>query len=63
MQGCGHGSIWIRIIFESWIRIRIRLKSWIRIKVKIQKALVAQKRAMDDHNGDLEAQNGVLEGL
>jgi hypothetical protein len=30
----GYGSAWIRIHFQSWIRIRIRLKSWIRIRIK-----------------------------
>jgi hypothetical protein len=27
--------IWIRIIFESWIRIRITFGSWIQIRMKL----------------------------
>ncbi len=45
MQGCGYGSVWIRIFFGCWIRIRIRLKSWIRIKVKIQKLFRGSKQS------------------
>jgi hypothetical protein len=64
----GCKSTWIRIIFGSWIRIRIGVKSRmrIRIKVKILKQYgfkIEPWRAMNAHNGVLEAENGALEDL
>ncbi len=58
----------IRIIFgrQIWIRIRIRVKSRIRIRIKIeiqelQRLKMELLRAMDAHNGGVEAQNGPLD--
>ncbi len=47
-QGCGSGSGWTRIIFESYSRIRFRVKSWMQVRfiVKIQK-LETQNRAVE----------------
>jgi hypothetical protein len=44
------------------------LKSWIRIRLKVtNKELLRLKmeicRAVDAHNGEVEAENGVLEGV
>ncbi len=48
------------------IRIRIRVKKWIRIRIKSRKSERLKKepwRAVEAHNGGLETQNGVLDGL
>jgi hypothetical protein len=51
----------IRIEVKSWIWIHIKVKCWIRIR-KIQKLKIKPLRAVDAHNGCMEAQNGALEG-
>jgi hypothetical protein len=58
-----HKSIWFlkqSIIFESWIRIRIRTK--VKLK-KLKRPKIEPLRAVDAHNGGLEAQTGAREGL
>jgi hypothetical protein len=51
-QGCGSGSVWIRLIYGSWIRICIQAKIWIRISINVTLKLPyeAQNRAVDAHN-------------
>jgi hypothetical protein len=57
----------IRNIFGSWIHIQIsnREKSWTRIRIKfkilkIYRHKIEPWRAVDAHNGGLEAQNEAL---
>ncbi len=56
----------IHIILGSWIRIwiRTRAKNWIRIhNFKLQELKMEPWRAVNAHNGGVEALNGAVEGL
>jgi hypothetical protein len=60
----------IRNIFGSqiWIRIRIRVKNRIQIRITVEiqelwRLNMEPWRAVDAHNGGVEAQNGALEDL
>ncbi len=57
----------IHIILGSLIRIRIRTKAKnlirIRNKFKAQELKMEPWRAVNAHNGGMEAQNGAVEGL
>jgi hypothetical protein len=69
MQGGGSGSaLFFKAEYGSGIRIRV--KTWIRIQIcieiniqKLYRLKTEPSRAVDTHNGGVEAHNGALESL